>query len=214
MPFGFLKRKEPPAPAPSAEVAAADVRGPRAVPFEGVTEDWRLRGTISLGGRMSDSLNRREPLEVTGVEWAPADGSGDWAPAPGIRSLDPYDLILVIVTPDSLPLMSEDEQRAHRIHKIPFDVAIEAPPYQVVGTIHLRPGNDPDTLLEHASQMFYALTDPDVRLGDALIPLGEQVDAVLVNRFYVRSIDEVDRRTGERAAPIPAVGSPSPAQPG
>ena len=65
---------------------------------------------------------------------APPRGS-----APGIQSLDPYDLIVAIADADSLEVRTEDERSAHRVHKVPFEVALEAPARTgIVGTIQLR----------------------------------------------------------------------------
>ena len=38
-------------------------------------------------------------------------------------------------------------------------------------------------------------------LGDQ--PIGPEMDAVLVNRFYLRGIEQIDRRTGERHQRLP-----------
>jgi hypothetical protein len=205
MPFGFLKRRaEAAATQPGPAVAAADARGPRpGIPFEALTEDWRLVGTLTVAGRLLDMLNHREALSVSDVAWRPADGSEGWAPAPGIRTMDPYDLIVVAVTPDSLPPLTDEERTAHKIHKVGFNVALEVPPYRVLGTIHLHPGADPDRLLDRSSQMFFAVTSPTVSVGGRALDLTEDVDAVLVNRFYLRGVEQVDLATGRAAPRLP-----------
>ena len=50
--------------------------------------------------------------------------------------------------------------------------------------------------------MFVAITDPDVKLGDATLDIGS-ADAVLVNRFYLRDVIQVDRATGRPYATLP-----------
>jgi hypothetical protein len=197
MPFG-LGRKKAEASPPVAEpvVAAVETRGPRRVPLHGFTEDWRLHGTIVIEGRLLDTLNRREPISVEDVHWAPADGSALLEAAPGIQTMDPYDLIVVIATPDTLAAVTEDERVAHRVHKVPFDVAIEAPPYRVIGTIHLHPGADPDSLLQRSVQMFSAVTDAKVTLSGVPLELAPDADVVLVNRYYMRGVEQVDKATG------------------
>ncbi|HEX4897222.1 MAG TPA: hypothetical protein VFV53_02560 [Candidatus Limnocylindrales bacterium] len=116
MPFGLGRKKEAP-PAPSGD-EAADPRdhAPRAVRFHGLTEEWQLRGSMTITGRLLDTLNKREAIELADVTWAPLDGSGAFEPAPGIRTVDPYDLIVAIAGPESLATMAEDERTAHRIH--------------------------------------------------------------------------------------------------
>ena len=119
MPFGFLKRKQPEQPktgqqgttpasgkgversggvradAGRVDTSTLHVGSARGVPFTALTEDWRLRGRMEIAGRLTDALNKREALAITDVSWGPSDGSAPLEPAPGLRSVDPYDLILV-----------------------------------------------------------------------------------------------------------------------
>ncbi|MBI3746687.1 MAG: hypothetical protein HY264_09270 [Chloroflexi bacterium] len=208
MPFGFGRKKDAEGSAHAAVAvaqAAADARGPRPVRFHGFTEDWQLKGQMTITGRLLDLLNRREAVPVTDVRWAPADGMGPLEPAPGIQSLDPYDLIVVIADPDTLAALTDDERTAHRVHKVTFDVAVEAPPYRVVGTIQLHPGSEPESLLERGTQMFAAVTNPVLQLGGVELDLAG-ADTVLVNRFYLRGIKQVDRATGQPHQRLPGQG--------
>lgn len=205
MPFGFLRKRKDAPVGPSAEpVAVPEVRAhePRGIAFEALTEDWRLRGRIDLAGRLSDALNRREALPITEVSWGPPDGSAPLEAAPGLRSVDPYDLILVVAGEDSLPPMSEAEQTAHKVHKVSYDVALEVPPFRVIGTVHLYPGAEPERLLDRATEMFLPVTDAIASLGDAPVTEPAQ-EVILVNRFYLRGVTQVDKRTGERHQPLP-----------
>ena len=85
------------------------------------------------------------------------------APAPGLKSVDPYDLVLVLTGDDSLPGMTDDERNAHKVHKVSYEVALEAPPYRVVGTVYLYPGSEPDSLLQRSSDMFVPIVDATAR---------------------------------------------------
>jgi hypothetical protein len=200
MPFGFLKRRKPEAPAPVE--AAPSPAEPAGAAFVGLTEEWRLAGRMDVKGRLLDALNRREPLAIHDVMWGPPDGSVPLEPAPGLRSVDPYDLILVIAGEGSLPPLTEEERVALRIHKVPYDVALEIPPYRVVGTIHLYPGTEPGRVLEWAQEMFVPVTDATAYTGDE--PLRDAArDVVLVNRSYLRGVEQVDRTTGEPYARMP-----------
>jgi hypothetical protein len=206
MPFGLGRKKEA-APLPSSgdeDIDPGD-RAPRAVPFHGLTEEWRLQGSMTITGRLLDTLNKREAIPLADVTWAPLDGSGPIEPAPGIRTVDPYDLIIVIAGPESLATMADDERSAHRIHKVSFDVALEVPPLRVVGTVQLHPGSEPSGLLDRSSQMFVAVTNPSVWLGGGELELGADTDAVLVNRFYLRGVEQVDLATRERHARLPGM---------
>jgi hypothetical protein len=208
MPFRFGRKKEakPAAAAPSpATASASDAGGERPVQFHGFTEEWRLEGVMRMSGRLLDMLNRRDAVPVADVRWAPADGSAPMEPAPGIQSIDPYDLVVAIADPDSLAVQTDEERAANRVHKVTFDVAIEAPPYRVVGTIQLHPGSEPESLLERGTHMFAAVTDPVLELGGVNLDLGG-ADTILVNRFYLRGIKQVDRLTGQPHQRLPGQG--------
>jgi len=196
VPFEFLKRKK----APEAAVDALPEPSKRGIPFEGLTEDWRLIGRMLVGGRMSDALNRREPIAIADVSWAPVDDSAPLAPAPGLKSVDPYDLVIVLADGESLPGMNDDERTAHRIHKVSYEVALEVPPYRVVGTVYLYPGSEPDSLLMRSSEMFVPVVDASATMGNLSVGTAA---AILVNRQYLREVEQVDVRTGERHQPLP-----------
>ena len=98
--------------------------------------------------------------------------------------------------------MTEDERTAHRVHKVSYEVALEVPPYRVVGTVYLYPGSEPDSLLERSSEMFVPVVDATRDDGR---PAGRDrtPSAILVNRQYLRGVEQVDVRTGERHQPLP-----------
>lgn len=212
MPFGFLKRQkdgdQEPAEAAGRDDAptgaAAGLRaGPRrGVPFTALTEDWRLSGRMDISGRLSDALNKREAIPIHDVKWGPTDGSAPLEPAPGLQSVDPYDLILVTAGDDSLPPLTDNERTALKIHKVAFDVALDAPPFRVVGTVYLHPGSDPQRLLDRPTEMFLPVVDAVARIGDLDVS-DPEVEAILVNRHYLRGVEQVDKRTGERHQKLP-----------
>ena len=204
MPFDFLKKGKPPATPAGAAAPGSDIPTVRAkgIPFDGLTEEWRLVGAMQLEGRLSDALNKRETIPMTDVSWAPIDGSEPFSPAPGLKSIDPYDLIIVLAGDGTLPPMNDDEKAAHRIHKISYDVALEVPPFRVVGTVFLFPGSEPERLLDRATEMFVPVTDAVAYFADQRIP-GTQVDVFLVNRRYLRGVEQVDRHTGEAPTRLP-----------
>ena len=149
--------------APStARLHQGDVRG---VQFTAITEDWRLRGRMQLSGRLTDALNKREAIVISDVTWGPSDGSAPMEPAPGIKSVDPYDLILVIAGEDSLPPLTEAERSALKVHKVPYDVALELPPFRIIGTVFMHPGSEPDRLLDRSNEMFTPVAEAIAKLG-------------------------------------------------
>jgi hypothetical protein len=171
------------------------------IAFDALTEEWHLRGVMRVERRLSDVLNKRESIPITDVSWAPADGSGPFAPVPGLQAVDPYDLIVVITNVESLPTADEASRVAARLHKVPYDVALDAPPFRVVGTVHLFPGTEPERLMERQTELFVAVTD--ARIFYAERQLGEGNDVALVNRSYLRGVQQVDKETLEKVRPLP-----------
>jgi hypothetical protein len=200
VPFGFLKRNRG-GTAPKAAPTTPGRSSARGIPFDGLTEEWRIVGNMHVGARLSDALNKREHIDISDVQWAPIDGSGPLEPAPGLKAVDPYDLIIVLAGEATRPDLTDDERTAHRVHKVSYDVALEVPPFRVIGTVHLHPGMEPERLLDRATEMFLPVVDATAYLGERAI--GPEMDAVLVNRFYLRGIEQVDRRTGERPQTLP-----------
>jgi hypothetical protein len=201
VPFDFLRRKKVGGAAQASSAAAAGRPGGYGIPFDGLTEEWRIVGNMQIETRLSDALNKRESVTISDVQWAPADGSAPLAPAPGLKAVDPYDLIIVLAGEATLPPLTDAERAAHKVHKVAYDVALEVPPFKVVGTVHLHPGSEPERLLDRATEMFVPVVGAVAYLGDQ--PIGPEMDAVLVNRFYLRGIEQVDRRTGERHQRLP-----------
>jgi hypothetical protein len=201
VPFGFLRRsKESPAAADQGGGRSSGRR--RGVPFEALTEEWRLAGVMDIDGRLTDALNKREPIPIREVRWAPIDGTSGFEAAPGLRSVDPYDLIVVLAGDTSLPPLTDAERVAHKVHKIAYDVALELPPYRVVGTVFLYPGSEPERLLDRATEMFVPVTDAQGEMAGREVTEPD-TEVVLVNRFYLRGVEQIDKRTGERPPRLP-----------
>ena len=202
MPFGFHRpgspatQKASPARPGDPHVRSAGGGRPGAsrtgVPFDGLTEEWRLVGVMELEGRLLDILNRRESIPIGGVAWATLDAVADLQPAPGLQKVDPYDLIAVLAGDRTLPPLNDAEKAALRVHKVAYDVALELPPYRVIGTVFLHPGSEPERLMDRGSELFFPVTNAVTLVGD--IPLGDpEIDVVLVNRSYLRGVEQVDR---------------------
>jgi hypothetical protein len=202
VPLNFLRRKKADPSGPAAATPAPTHARRSGIAFDGLTEEWRLLGRMQIEGRLSDALNKREAIEISDVQWAPIDGSQPMTEAPGLRSVDPYDLILVLAGEGSLPELTELEKAAHRVHKVSFDVALEAPPFRVTGTVFMHPGSEPDRLLDRATDMFVAVVDAVATLGDQQVG-DPDVDTILVNRFYLRGVEQIDKRTGLKAQKLP-----------
>ena len=98
--------------------------------------------------------------------------------------------------------MSEDGRAAHRVHKVSYEVGLEAPPYRIVGTVYMHPGSEPDSLLQRSTEMFVPIVEATAMMGDTRVG-PETASAVLVNRQYIRGVEQVDVRTGERHQNLP-----------
>lgn len=199
MPLNFLRRKKPePSTVATPVAAAGPAKAARSgTEFNAWTEEWRLRGRMQIEGRLLDALNRREAIQIAEVQWAPIDGSSPLSDAPGLRSVDPYDLILVLAGEGSLPAFTDEEKAAHKVHKQSYEVALEAPPFRVMGTVYMHAGSDPDRLQDRATEMFLAVVNAVAMLGDERVS-DENIDTILVNRLYLRGVEQIDKRAGGR----------------
>ncbi len=142
--------------------------GAAGIAFDALTEEWRIVGVMQVQGRLTEVLNRRESIPITSVSWAPIDGSAAFAPAPGIKEIDPYDII-VVSTGDT----ETDDAQKIAFHRVPYDVSLEAVPFRVIGTVHLLPGMEPDRLFERSTEMFIPLTRAHVFMGEERIGADE-----------------------------------------
>ena len=66
----------------------------------------------------------------------------------------------------------------------------------------LYPGYEPARLLDRSSEMFVPVMNATATMaGRAVSPPG--TDVILVNRAYIRGVEQVDARTGERYEKLP-----------
>jgi hypothetical protein len=205
MPFNLFRRGDRSASGGDPETGASEpvTYAPGTIAFEALTEEWRLRGTFAADRRLADVLNRREAIPIRDVFWAPADGSEPFSAVPGLQSVDPYDLIVVILRgADRSTTQDPAEAAAHRLHKVDYDVALDCTPYRVVGTVHLFPGSEPSRIMERQTELFVAVTEPLFFYGGEEIP-SEAAEVALVNRTYLRGVEQIDRKTLARVKPLP-----------
>jgi hypothetical protein len=152
------------------------------------TEDLYISGFASGSERLSDLLNRREPLKVDRPMVHGLRSAG-WPTRPEADVvLDPFDLELV------LGLAARDgdrERQAKRIHKVRYPVAVEGQDFEITGTVHVFPGNPPEFVLHHTGQLFLPISEPTVRRQRRLIS-DRDTDVALVNRYAVHGIRQLD----------------------
>jgi hypothetical protein len=195
MALGLFRRQkvEPPADAPSLILEPGSqlpsAPGPAVIVFDGLAADQRVIGEIVFAGRLSDALNRRDPLPIHGVRVAPIDDDSVFVSDPTYVSVDPYGFELVVLGTDSLPRFDAEQQIARKIRKAGHAVEINLPPYRVTGTIWLDVGATVETLLGRITKLYLPVTGARVMLGDRLVDLRGSND-VLINLFGLRGIQE------------------------
>lgn len=172
----------PPMPSPTPVGSASELF------LRAWTEDLYVSGFISGWGRLSDALNQREPLRI---EQARVHGlrSASWLPRPdGRLVVDPFDLEFVLGYPIA---RSDAERDAKRVHKVRFPVLIEGQDFEVIGTMHIFPGNAPEYATHRSGQLFLPITEPSVRRNQRLVS-DRYTDVALVNRYAIRRIRQLD----------------------
>jgi hypothetical protein len=191
VPFRFLRRER-------LRRGPARAAQPVGLPFEGVTEEWRLSGLMAIEGTILDALNRRERIPIAAVRWGPLGSDDMLQDAPGLRAINPYDLIVALVGSGD----GRQETGRTRITSEPLDVALDCPPLRLAGTVHLGPGEDEGVLLMSAPELFFPLTRPVILVDRRPVDLPES-EVALVNRGYLKDVRRLDARTMEalRAPP-------------
>lgn len=156
--------------------------------FRAWTEDLYVSGFVPGTERLSDVLNRREPLKVDLPKVHGLRAAG-WPTRPeGDLIVDPFDLEFVLGHASGEP---RAEQLAKRIHKVRYPVLIEGQNFEIIGMMHVFPGNVPEFAVHRAGQLFLPITEPSVRRSQRIVS-DRYTDVALVNRYAVRSIRQLD----------------------
>ena len=142
---------------------------------------------------------------ISDVRWAPVDGSEELSPASGLKAVDPYDLILVMAGDATLPPLTEAERTAYKVHKVPYDVALEVPPFRVIGTVYMTPGSEPERLLDRATEMFVPVVARDGLPRRAAAGRGDGRDP---RQSLLPARPRADRPPHRRTAPSRCPGAP------
>ena len=205
MPFDFLKRKK----ADAGEAADGRRRRPRAgrarrSPFDGLTEDWRLVGRMRSTAGCPTRSTGASRSRITDVQWAPIDGSraaGAGARAQGDRSVRPRSSS----SPARRSLPAHDRRRAGRPQ------GPQGRPTTSRSRCRRSASSGRSTCTRARSPTGCSTARPRCSCRSSTRPrtLGDsgswptEVDAILVNRLYLRGVEQVDRRTGERHQKLP-----------
>jgi hypothetical protein len=162
--------------------------------FVALTEDGRIDAMLAQGGvKLPDALERRAAITVTNAQQCPNDLSKPLAPAPGVKSVDPYDISIVMPAEDGEPVVSDADRDAWAKFRVAYDVTLEATPFKVSGVLLLLPSQDPLSLTERGTELFLPVFSPVVQLG-TLTLRDTPRDAILVNRSHMRRVNATRRR--------------------
>ncbi len=159
--------------------------------FVALTEDGRIDAVCN--GKFGDLLEKRMAIQVQNAQEGPADGSRPPAPAAGLKSVDPYDLTVVMAAADGESPVSAADREAWSRFRMSYDVTLEATPFRITGMMLLLPSVDPMNLMERGTELFMPVFNPTVQIG--AVPVRDVPhDVVLVNRSHLRRVNANMRR--------------------
>ena len=158
-------------------------------PFRGWTESLFVSGLIRDEDRLSDALNRREPVRIDGPSIMPIGAATQSRMNPPEMTLDPFDfeLVLGMKQRNARP----GDPSARRIHKVRYPVEIMAGAFQIFGTLHIFPGNAPEFVAQYSGALFFPITDPTIR-RDGRVITDPTVEVALINRYSIQKITQLD----------------------
>jgi len=173
-------------PVPLAEPATSARR------FRAWTESLYVAGTLisrDRQDRLSDILNRREPVTVVDGYVVPIGAPRAAEFTQREMVLDPFDFDFVLGGP--LDEREAGARAARRIHKVRYPVLILGTTFEIRGTIHLFAGNAPEFAAHHTGTLFLPVTNQLVRRLGRIVS-GPDSDVVLVNRHAIVEIRQLD----------------------
>ncbi len=160
--------------------------------FVALTEDGRIDATIN-NAKFADALEKRMSMAVSNTMEGPADGSRPPVASPGFKSVDPYDLTIVMAAPDGVAPINEADREAWSKFRLTYDAVMEATPFRITGVLLLLPSIDPSMLMERGTELFLPVFQPIIQMG--AVPVRDVPrDVVLVNRSHLRRVNANLRR--------------------
>ncbi len=78
----------------------------------------------------------------------------------------------------------------------------------MAGTVHLYPGLLPDTLLDHGTDLFAALTGAVAHVAGGTRIGPPEPSTILVNRSYITHVEQVDEVTMRSVQASPSASEP------
>jgi hypothetical protein len=157
--------------------------------FTAYTESLTVTGTASGAERLSDLLNRREPIRMTGASVTPHAARRVSKGRQSEIILDPFDIEIALGSPEDS--WTTEQRVARPFFKARYPVLVLTPTFQVRGTLHVFPGSSPEYEISHTRALFMPVTDAKVRRMGRLVNLSGN-DVVLVNTRVVTRVQQLD----------------------
>ena len=173
--------------APEQALSGLVVTRRRPAHFIALTEDGRIDAMLAQNGKLGALLEKRTSITVNQAQTGAGDCDGPLAPAPTIRTIDPYDVAIAMPAADGEPAVSDADRDAWQKFRVAYNATIEMPPYRVTGTLLLLPSQDPLSLTERGTDLFLAVFNPTVELGEMVVRDIPR-DSILVNRSHIRLV--------------------------
>jgi hypothetical protein len=162
--------------------------------FVALTEDGRIDAVLAQGGiKLAAALEKRAAIGVSNAQQGSNDLSVPLVPAPSVKTVDPYDISIVMPAEDGEPVVSEADRDAWSRFRVAYDVTLEATPFKVSGVLLLLPSQDPYALTERGTELFVPVFSPTVQANGVTLRDTPR-DAVLVNRSHMRRVSATARR--------------------
>lgn len=162
--------------------------------FVALTEDGRIDAMLSQGGvKIADLLEKRSAIPVNNARQGANDLSAPLVPAGGIKSIDPYDVTIVMPAEDGEPVVSDADRQVLSKFRVAYDVTLEATLFKVTGILMLLASTDPYSLTERGTELFLPVFAPVVFVGASPVRDVPR-DAILINRSHLRRVNAVMRR--------------------
>jgi hypothetical protein len=173
---------------PAMLATGAPVTKKRPGHFVALTDDDRIDAVLAQGGsKLGALLEKRAPININNILRGPADGSAALTPVYGDKSVDPYDVAIVMPAVDGEPIVSDAEKDAWICFRVAYDVVLEATPYRVAGVVYLLPSQEPLALTELGTELFVPVFQAVVQNGGITVP-DVPKGAILVNRSRIRKV--------------------------
>jgi len=158
-------------------------------PFTAWTESLWVSGVVRTDDRLSDVLNARHPIRIEQPSIVAQGASRMTREVPPDTTMDPFDFEVVMGREE--PRELRELRSVKRIHKVRYPVTIHGRNFEIQGQIHLFAGNAPEFAAHLTGSLFLPVTDAVVRREGRIVS-DQGIDVVLVNRYAIRVITQLD----------------------